>query len=487
MKLPELVLPAGNLEKLKTAILFGADAVYLGGKEFSLRAYADNFTLEEMTDGLAFARHHNKKVYVTVNILAHNRDLQQMPPYLEKLEEMQVDGLIISDPGIIKLAQRYAPSLSLTLSTQASVTNYQTAAFYRDLGVKRIVLARELSLEEIQEIKQKVDIEIEMFIHGAMCVSYSGRCLLSHYMTGRSANYGACAHPCRYRYALVEEKRPGQYYPIEEDQRGSYILNSRDLCLLEYVPRLMDISIDAFKVEGRMKSPLYVASVASVYRQAIDRYAGHREELSPEKGETTHTSLADAARRKEIPPEKGETIYTSLPDAARREEFPPQKGETTHTSLADAAKREEFPPDELNRWMEELTKTATRPFTNGFIEGESPLLQDINKEISPGTVPGHIQPIQDINKEEKQKRADFCGIIRGYNSAKNMLQVEQRANFGPGDPLHLMVPGGTILPLDLQALYDEEFNPIDRARHARQTVYIPYPQPLSEYTILRRG
>ena len=455
MKLPELVLPAGNLEKLKTAILFGADAVYLGGKEFSLRAYADNFSLEEMAVGQAFARQHNKKVYVTVNILAHNRDLQQIPPYLEKLEEMQVDGLIISDPGIIKLAQRYAPSLPLTLSTQASVTNYEAVAFYRDLGVKRIVLARELSLEEIQEIKQKVDIEIEMFIHGAMCVSYSGRCLLSHFMTGRSANYGACAHPCRYRYVLLEEKRPGQYYPIEEDQRGSYILNSRDLCLLEYIPRLIDIGIDAFKVEGRMKGPLYVASVASVYRQAIDRYVGRRKELSPGEREVTHTSL---------------------PDAPRREELSPEKGETTHTSFTDAPRREDFPPDQLNRWMEELTKTATRPFTNGFIEGESPLLQDINKEICPVPVPGHIQ-----------NRADFCGIVRDYNSAKKMLQVEQRANFGPGDPLQLMAPGGTILPLDLQELYDEEFNPIDRARHARQIVYIPYPRHLSEYTILRRG
>ncbi|HBQ25115.1 MAG TPA: peptidase U32 [Syntrophomonas sp.] len=405
MKIPELVLPAGNLEKLKTAVLFGADTVYLGGKEFSLRAYADNFTLEEIAMGLAFVRQYNKKVYVTVNILAHNRDLKQTPSYLEKLEEIQVDGLIVSDPGIIKLAQRYAPSIPLTLSTQANVSNYEAAAFYRDLGVKRIVLARELSLEEIQEIKQKVDIEIEMFIHGAMCVSYSGRCLLSHYMTGRSANYGACAHPCRYRYALVEEKRPGQYYPIEEDERGSYILNSRDLCLLEYVPRLMDMGIESFKVEGRMKSPLYVASVASVYRQAIDRY----------------------------------TTY-----------------------------REDFSANELNSWTEELTKTATRPFTNGFIEGESSLLQD-------------------INKEEKQERAEFCGIVRGYRSDKNMLKVEQRANFGPGDPLQLMVPGANILPLDLQELFDEELNLIDRARHPRQTVYIPYPESISEYTILRRG
>ena len=224
-------------------------------------------------------------------------------------------------------------------------------------------------------------------------------------MTGRSANYGACAHPCRYRYALVEEKRPGQYYPIEEDERGSYILNSRDLCLLEYVPRLMDMGIESFKVEGRMKSPLYVASVASVYRQAIDRY----------------------------------TTY-----------------------------REDFSANELNSWTEELTKTATRPFTNGFIEGESSLLQD-------------------INKEEKQERAEFCGIVRGYRSDKNMLKVEQRANFGPGDPLQLMVPGANILPLDLQELFDEELNLIDRARHPRQTVYIPYPESISEYTILRRG
>lgn len=405
MKLPELLMPAGNLEKLKTAILFGADAVYLGGKDFSLRAAADNFTLEETADGLAFARQHNKKLYVTVNILAHNRDIEELPAYLEKMEEIKVDGLIVSDPGVINLARRYAPSLPLTLSTQASVTNYEAAAFYCDLGVKRIVLARELSLDEIQEIKQRVNIEIEIFIHGAMCVSYSGRCLLSHYMTGRSANSGTCAHPCRYRYALVEEKRPGQYFPIEEDRWGSYILNSRDLCLLEYLPRLIETGIESFKVEGRMKSPLYVASVASVYREAIDRYIDRREEFSPE---------------------------------------------------------------DLDNWIEELAGTAARPFTNGFIAGESALLQD-------------------INKQEKHARTEFCGIVRGYHDGRNMLQIEQRANFGPGDPLQLMAPGGENLPLQLKELYDEAFNIIDRARHARQTVYIPYPVPLSEYTILRRG
>jgi putative protease len=401
--MPELLLPAGNLEKLKTAFLFGADAVYLGGKDFSLRAHAGNFSMEEIAAGLVLARSQGKKIYVAVNILAHNRDLQDLPPYLEKLQEMQVDGLIISDPGVIKMAQRYAPSLPITLSTQASVTNYESAAFYCDLGVKRIVLARELSLDEIQEIKERVEVEIEIFIHGAMCVSYSGRCLLSHFMTGRSANYGECAHPCRYRYTLLEEKRPGEYYPVEEDQRGTYILNSRDLCLLEYLPRLIDIGVDSFKVEGRMKGLLYIASVASVYRQAIDRYVAGGE----------------------------------------------------------------FSSQEINLWMEELSKTATRPFTSGFMEGDSALLQD-------------------YNKEEKQKRADFCGIVQGYYHDKNMLQIEQRANFGPGDPLQLMLPGGKIIPLELTELYDEELTPIDRARHPRQTVYIPYPEPLSQYTILRR-
>jgi putative protease len=405
VNIPELVLPAGTLEKLKTAILYGADAVYLGGKDFSLRAYAGNFTWEEIALGLSWAHQLNKKVYITVNILAHNRDLTSLPAYLEKLEEIKVDGLIISDPGVIKLAQRYAHSLPITLSTQANVTNYEAAAFYCDLGVRRIVLARELSFDEIREIKERVNIEIELFVHGAMCVSYSGRCLLSHFMTGRSANYGACAHPCRYRYVLEEEKRPGQYFPIEEDRRGSYILNSRDLCLLKYIPQLIDIGINAFKIEGRMKSLLYVASTASVYRQAIDWYNQQKEKFS-------------------------------LP--------------------------------QLKEWTEELNRTATRPFTNGFIEGESPLLQD-------------------INKEEKTPRAEFCGVVKGYLGDKKMLIVEQRSNFGLGDQLQLMLPEGQILPLNLTRLFDEEFTMIDRARHACQIVYIPYPQPLSEYSILRRG
>lgn len=270
MNKPELVMPAGDLEKLHTALLFGADAVYAGGKEFSLRAHAGNLTLQEINEGLIFAHALGKKIYVTVNILAHNRDLKGLPPYLESLQELGVDGLIISDPGVLGMARRYAPQIPITISTQANVSNYESASFYKDLGAKRIVLARELTLEEIIEIKKRTGIEVEMFVHGAMCVSYSGRCLLSYYMTGRNANEGACAHPCRYRYQLQEEKRPGEYFPIEEDERGSYILNSRDLCLLQHLPRLIEAGIDAFKLEGRMKSPLYVAVVGQVYRQAID-------------------------------------------------------------------------------------------------------------------------------------------------------------------------------------------------------------------------
>ncbi|MDD2620122.1 MAG: U32 family peptidase, partial [Syntrophomonadaceae bacterium] len=290
MKYPELVLPAGNLEKLKTAILYGADAVYMGGKEFSLRAYAGNFNEADMAAGVEFAHQFNRKAYITVNTLARSEDIAKLPPYLEKIAGIHVDGLIISDFGVLRTAQKYAPSLPVTISTQANISNYEAAAFCRDLGARRVVLARELSLEEIAEIKARVDIEVEVFVHGAMCVSYSGRCLLSHYMTGRSGNRGACAHPCRYRYALVEERRPGQFYSIEEDERGSYILNSRDLCLLEYIPDLISIGIDACKVEGRMKSPLYVGSAASVYRQAIDTYM---KKQSPYNSQQIQTWMAE--------------------------------------------------------------------------------------------------------------------------------------------------------------------------------------------------
>jgi len=403
IKLPELVLPAGDLEKLYTALTFGADAVYAGGHNYSLRAYAGNLNRSDLQAGVAEAHHRGKRVYVTVNIFAHNQDLTDLPSYLEELEQLRVDGLIISDPGIIRMAHRYAPSIPITISTQANVTNYESAAFYRDLGARRIVAARELSLEEIRMIKERAGIEIEMFVHGAMCMSYSGRCLLSSFMTGRSANRGKCAHPCRYQYALLEEKRPGEYYPVHEDQRGTYILNSRDLCLLEHLPRLVEAGVDAFKIEGRMKSPLYLAIVARVYREALDAY---------------------------------------------------KQG-----SFDD--------PAQLEKWMDQLRAVATRPFTVGFLDGADLDLQDAANQKNPN-------------------RAEFCGVVKGYDAERAWLEVEQRANFGPGDPLWLLTPQSGSTPVQLIHLYDSDGEEVDRARHPRQRVFIPYSQPVDIHSILYR-
>ncbi len=277
MKKPELLAPAGNFEKLRAAIHYGADAVYLGGQKYSLRAHATNFTDQEIARAVIYAHDHGAKVYVTVNILAHNRDLDGLPEYIDSLAQAGVDGLIISDPGIMRIAKEHAPDLSIHLSTQANVTNLESARFWEDQGVKRINAARELSLEEIIKIKESTGLEVEMFVHGALCISYSGRCLLSSYFTGRSANQGDCAHPCRYSYALTEEKRPGQYFPIEEDGRGTYIFNSRDLCLLRRLPQLMKAGIDTLKIEGRMKSVYYTSAVVRTYRAALDHLAENWE------------------------------------------------------------------------------------------------------------------------------------------------------------------------------------------------------------------
>lgn len=272
MEIPELLAPAGDLEKLKAAVVFGADAVYLGGKQFSLRERAGNFTLEELAAGVEFAHARGVKVYVTVNIFARNRDLDDLPTYLKQLEQIGVDAVIVSDPGVLTLVRETTPGLPVHLSTQANTTNWKAARFWQEQGVSRIILARELGLEEIREIRRQVTVPLEIFVHGAMCISYSGRCLLSSYMTGRDANRGDCAQACRWRYALVEEKRPGEYFPLEEDSRGTYILSSRDLCLLEYIPQLVEAGINSLKIEGRVKSIHYVATVVSVYRQALDAY-----------------------------------------------------------------------------------------------------------------------------------------------------------------------------------------------------------------------
>ena len=276
----ELLIPAGNLENLKVAVAYGADAVFVGGEVFSLRAKATNFSMEELKEGIEYAHRHNVKVHVTVNILAHNEDLEEVKVYLKELGELNPDALIIADPGIFSLAKRIIPHVERHVSTQANNTNYETFLFWWELGAKRVVCARELSLAEIAEIRKHIpeEMEIESFIHGAMCMAYSGRCSLSNYMTGRDANRGECSHPCRWNYSVMEEKRPGEYFPVYENERGSYIFNSKDLCMIEHIPEMIEAGIDSFKIEGRMKTTLYTATVARTYRKAIDDYLE-----SPEK------------------------------------------------------------------------------------------------------------------------------------------------------------------------------------------------------------
>ncbi len=280
MRKPELLIPASSLEVLKTAVNFGADAVYIGGEAFGLRAKAKNFSKEDMAAGIAFAHERGVKVYVTANILAHNYDLEGARTYFRELKELSPDALIISDPGMFTLAREEWPECEIHISTQANNTNYQTFLFWYRLGAKRVVSARELSLEELKQIRERIpdELEIESFVHGAMCISYSGRCLLSNYFTGRDANHGACTHPCRWKYAVVEETRPGEYMPVYENERGTYIFNSKDLCMIEHIPELLEAGVDSLKVEGRMKTALYVATVARTYRKAIDEYLE-----SPEK------------------------------------------------------------------------------------------------------------------------------------------------------------------------------------------------------------
>lgn len=274
MKKIELLAPAGDLEKLKTAIIYGADAVYFGGQSFSLRSGAGNFTVDEIKEGLDFAHSRGAKCYMTLNIFAHNEDIEPLEKYLHEIKDLGIDAFLVSDPGIVDMVKEIIPSAEIHLSTQANMTNYRTAKFWNKLGVTRLVLARELSLAEIREIKANLpaEVELESFVHGAMCISYSGRCLLSNFMNERDANRGCCSHPCRWKYKLVEEKRPGEYYPVEEDERGTYIMNSKDLCMIDHIADIIEAGISSAKIEGRMKSIFYVATVVHAYRQAIDAY-----------------------------------------------------------------------------------------------------------------------------------------------------------------------------------------------------------------------
>lgn len=271
---PELLAPAGDLEKLKIAVLYGADAVYIGGEAYGLRAKAKNFDLDTMAEGIRFAHEHGAKVYITANIFAHNADFEGMAEYFKAVEKIGADALIISDLGVFSIAKEAVPDMEIHVSTQANNTNYMSASMWYKLGAKRVVIARELSFQEVKQIRENIpeDMDIEAFVHGAMCISYSGRCLLSNYLSGRDANKGACSHPCRWKYHLVEETRPGEYMPIEENERGTYIYNSKDLCMIEHIPDILESGIMSLKIEGRMKTPFYVGTVVKAYRQAIDDY-----------------------------------------------------------------------------------------------------------------------------------------------------------------------------------------------------------------------
>ena len=296
---PEVLAPAGNLDILKIAITYGADAVYIGGEAYGLRAAAHNFTNEEIVEGIKYAHERGKKVYVTANILAHNEDLDGVREYFKELDVIKPDAVIISDPGVFAIAKELLHDIELHISTQANNINYGTFNFWYSLGASRVVTGRELSMDEIAEIRKNIpdDLEIETFVHGAMCMSYSGRCLLSNYMTDRDANRGACTHPCRWRYSLVEENRPGEYLPVFENERGTFIFNSKDLCMIDYIPELVNAGIDSFKIEGRMKTALYVATTVRAYRMAIDDYF-EDENKYRERREFYNREVNSASRRK---------------------------------------------------------------------------------------------------------------------------------------------------------------------------------------------
>lgn len=317
-KKTELLAPAGDLEKLKIAVLYGADAVYIGGEEYSLRAKAKNFTEEQMKEGIEFAHSHGAKVYVTANIYAHNSDFEGMAEYFKKIEALGADAILISDLGVFSVAREAVPNMEIHVSTQANNTNYMSANMWYKLGARRVVVARELSFKEIKTIRENIpaDMDIEAFVHGAMCISYSGRCLLSNYLSGRDANKGECVHACRWKYYLMEETRPGEYMPVVENERGTYIYNSKDLCMIEHIPELIDTGVQSFKIEGRMKTPFYVGTVVKAYRQAIDDclkdralYESKKEYYLEEVSKASHREYTTGFYYRK--PDGNEQVYTN--------------------------------------------------------------------------------------------------------------------------------------------------------------------------------
>lgn len=432
---PELLIPASSLEVLKTAVLFGADAVYIGGEAFGLRAKAKNFSAEEMAEGIAFAHAHGVKVYVTANILAHDRDLEGAGVYFEELRDMQpepCDALIISDPGMFTLAREVWPEAEIHISTQANNTNYMTWLFWWGQGAKRVVSARELSLEEIRDVRERIpeEMEIESFVHGSMCISYSGRCLLSSYFTGRDANQGNCTHPCRWKYAVMEETRPGEYLPVYENERGTYIFNSKDLCMIEHIPEMVEAGIDSFKIEGRMKTALYVATVARTYRKAIDDY------------------------------------FVS----------------------------EETYRENMEWYREEIAKCTYRQYTTGFYFGrpdEHTQIYDnstyVNEYIYLGLVEEVTAASDGVSPEVL---SSDLGTARGgcRNRAGDRRQlacIRQKNKFAVGDSIEIMKPGGENVPVTVEAMYDGEGEALESCPHPGQVIWLALSAIPERYDILR--
>ena len=402
-KKPELLAPAGNLEKLKFAIHYGADAVYIGGQQFGLRSNAGNFTFDEMREGVAFANKYGAKVYVAANIIAHNENLEGLHEYFKKLYDIGIAAVIVADPALIQACREAAPDLEVHISTQASIANWKTAEFWKNEGIPRVVLAREVSVEEIREMKEKVDIEIEAFIHGAMCISYSGRCVLSNHMSARDANRGGCAQSCRWKYDLFEDGIDGTE-PISELANEQYSMSSQDMSMVEYLPDLIEAGVDSFKIEGRMKSIHYVATVVNVYRKIIDTYFEDPENYK-------------------IDPE----------------------------------------------WIDEIWKAAQRSLTSGFYYNE-PTEKD-----------------QLFGRPARIPKYDFAGLVLDYDENTKIATIQQRNNFGVGDEVEFFGPNFYHFKQTITELWDENDEPIDRAKHAMMITKVRLDQPVEKYNMMRKG
>ena len=439
---PELLIPAKDLEVLRTAVNFGADAVYIGGEAFSLRAKARNFSPEDMREGIAYAHARGVQVHVAANIYAHNYDLEQAASYFRFLEEIGPDAVLVADPGMFALAREHCPRIPIHISTQANNTNYETFRFWHRMGASRVVCARELSLKEIAQIRDRTpaNLEIEAFIHGAMCISYSGRCLLSAWFTGRDANRGACTHPCRWKYAVTEETRPGEYFPIEEHERGTYIFNSRDLCMIGHLPELARAGVDSLKIEGRMKTALYVASITRAYRRAIDDYLESDEKYKAG----------------------------------------------------------------MDWYMREIKKCTYRDFTTGFYFGKPDKFSMVytdNTYASDAVFLGIIEDVLPAGPDAPGRHGsagaagDSSGNPAinpainpgGSDSGHSIAVIHQKNKFAVGDMVEIMRPDGTDLQAKVVGMWNADNIPVPDAPHPGELIRLELDAQAEPGDIIRTG